>query len=283
MNDRYQLICVAGTFDGIHAGHEVLLRRTFEVGETVLIGLTSDDFPFVYKKPRVYAIRKQELQHWLHTNGYHAPIIPIDDPYGPAVTDESIDALVVSEETRARGEEINRKRKRPLVLIVVPLVKTEDGKKISSSDLRMPDALRSVLREPLGPIVRHERPGLSCVITVGDFTTKSLLDAGITPSLMIIDRKVNRKPYHEVSLTGVHVKSGPGFISEAAMKLIKDMPSGVIEVDGEEDLLVLPVIMEAPIGTLVYYGQPQKGMVEVVVTEQIKHKVRRLLNAFVNE
>ena len=43
-----------------------------------------------------------------------------------------------------------------------------------------------------------------------------------------------------------------------------------IIVEGEEDLLTLPVIKFAPLGALVVYGQPYVGMVLVMVTERTK-------------
>ena len=51
-------------------------------------------------------------------------------------------------------------------------------------------------------------------------------------------------------------------------------------VDGEEDLLVLPVLEYAPIGSILYYGQPGKGIVEVVVTNTVKKEAKNLLSRF---
>ena len=39
---KYNKVCLGGTFDRIHIGHEKLLKIAFEVGEDVIIGLTSD-------------------------------------------------------------------------------------------------------------------------------------------------------------------------------------------------------------------------------------------------
>ncbi len=51
-------------------------------------------------------------------------------------------------------------------------------------------------------------------------------------------------------------------------------------VDGEEDLVVLPAIMIAPDGASVVYGQPDEGMVHVVVDDEVRREVRALLERF---
>lgn len=345
---RYRRVCVAGTFDGLHAGHEALLRKAFAVGNRVLIGLTSDAYVEKYKSYhtsrstyhaqektrsllpntstiiREYPIRKQQLVDWLKRHKYsdRVVIVPIDDPFGPAVSDSSLDALVVSEESKKRGEELNVKRKEQglpeLVLLVVPMVEAEDKKPISASRVRngeidasgrltMPDSLRDELARPLGSVIHGDlslaRLDGKVIITVGDITTKAFLDAGITPSLMIVDYKVNRQKFAGLRpMTAQHgfhsgsVISGPGYIAYEAIRMLQqwfDAPQTpyLIEVDGEEDLLALPVIAEAPIGSAVYYGQPslplplggheKSGVVEVIVTSDVKNAVKKLLAQFV--
>lgn len=298
---KFKYVCVAGTFDGIHVGHEALLNRAFDAGERVLIGITSDEYVLRYKSlkspkvPKSLTKRKQDLIGWLAAHGYASDryeIIPIDDPFEPAASDPTLDALVVSEETRDRGEELNALRKsrgfKPLTLIVIPMIPA-NGK------LVMPETLRSELAKPLGKIISFKRGRLpKLIITVGDVTTKAFLDAGTVPQLMIIDHKVNRKPFfdlqsslHTLIICIIKVTSGPGYISKSAIDAIRkafgvlDKPTR-IEVEGEEDLLVLPVISEAPLGARVYYGQPGRGMVEVIVTAETKKKADMLFSKFVS-
>lgn len=340
MGMRYAAVCVAGTFDGLHVGHEVLLEQAFAVGSHVLIGLTSDEFIKLYKSEighrrsyigkdstdiqhttthiRAYEIRKQELIGWLDAHGYlhRATIVSIDDPFEPAASDPKLEALVVSEESRVRGEELNRLRKKnglePLTLIVVPMRTAEDATPISSTRVRqgdidrtgklmMPEILRNELSQPFGQVLTGDRVLASfqrhrggAIISVGDQTTKTLLDAGITPQLMIIDNKVNRRVFDELKpiiksrgFVIQRVKSGPGFIASEAVEYINTWANDnahnprVLEVDGEEDLLVLPVARYAPLGTVLYYGQPGTGVVEVVINQQIKERVQAILSRFV--
>jgi len=58
---------------------------------------------------------------------------------------------------------------------------------------------------------------------------------------------------------------------------LDDEAATVLVVDGEEDLAVLPAIVAAPAGASVVYGQPDEGMVHVVVTDETRAHVRELL------
>ena len=41
---RYQQVALGGTFDKFHEGHRELIKKAFEIGQEVLIGVTSDEF-----------------------------------------------------------------------------------------------------------------------------------------------------------------------------------------------------------------------------------------------
>lgn len=250
---------LAGTFDGLHAGHRAILARAFSEGEKVTIGLTSDEFIRKFKIQKTiksYKERKHNLEAWLREQGYfnRAKVIAISDPYEPAASMPDLDSLIVTQETRTRGEQINALRQglalSLLALIEVLMVAAEDGKPVSSTRLRsgeidaagrliMPESLRTVLAKPLGKILTGRDIALSIhrnkdmvVITVGDIATKTLLDEGISPTLAIIDGMVGRKPFHETvdrlqpengrAFKANPVKSGPGYISREAVETIRE-------------------------------------------------------------
>jgi pantetheine-phosphate adenylyltransferase len=303
-------IFVAGTFDRFHDGHKYLLNEAIKRGEKVTIGVTSDLFVKTYKhipNAESFPVRKQRIEEW--GNGKNISIISIDDPYEPAAS-ANYDALIVTKDNRKTGEEINQKRKakklHKLTLIEIPLLPAHDGAAISSTRIRsgeidifgnryLPDGLRSALRKPLGLIVLPENlkknfPGK--VITVGDVTTDCFLGHGMLPDLAIIDLHARRKPYkllHEFSFPQdmkiARVASGPGYISHEAFMAIEDWSRQgekmILLITGEDDLLVLPAIDVAPCGTVLYYGQPDAGIVEVVVNGFVKEHVRKLLDRFV--
>ncbi len=49
-------------------------------------------------------------------------------------------------------------------------------------------------------------------------------------------------------------------------------------MEGEEDLLVLPLLAEMPLGSVIAYGQPHEGLVVVTVSEERRDWARRFLN-----
>jgi uncharacterized protein (UPF0218 family) len=44
-------------------------------------------------------------------------------------------------------------------------------------------------------------------------------------------------------------------------------------IRGEEDLVTAVLLLLLPLQSLIYYGQPGEGMVEVVVSEELKEKI----------
>ena len=44
MRKRFKTVATGGTFDILHEGHYALLSRSFQLGERVIIGITSDKY-----------------------------------------------------------------------------------------------------------------------------------------------------------------------------------------------------------------------------------------------
>jgi inosine/xanthosine triphosphatase len=132
-------VCIGGTFNVIHKGHELLFETAFTVGDSVEVGLTSDDFANRIKSVPVqpYFMRKANLSKFLERYGKPFEIVMISDAKGTAATSETIDAIVVSPETRGSADEINDARRRnglkPLKVFAIKEVKADDTRLISSS------------------------------------------------------------------------------------------------------------------------------------------------------
>lgn len=131
-------VCLGGTFDRLHVGHETLLARAFELGDEVFIGLTSQRLALQSRgRPvRPYKTRLRELEALLRRRGWKATVAEIDTPFGRSI-EPRYDAIVVSPETLPRTLEINRERRRlrlrPLKVFTIPFLYSDDGLRISAS------------------------------------------------------------------------------------------------------------------------------------------------------
>lgn len=181
---------VAGTFDVIHDGHLALLKRAFEIGDRVLVGITSDKMASKGRSESIpLSVRLPALERCLEHLGSGYTVFEIDDMYGPAAVMDDADVLVVSEETLGNGRLVNEERSkrgvRPLELSVVPLVNSDDGTKISAS------------------AILEGRYGRSGHTSVPDISVGSLNRVKVEAV-----RNVMERIYGEVRITAVDAKSG---------------------------------------------------------------------------
>ena len=142
---QFKKVAVGGTFDELHRGHKALLERAFEVGDKVVIGLSSDEFVSKMGKPHKtasYAERLKELQNFVAEHGLtdRAKVVPLKDPYGLTISGEGLEALVVSKETEKTAEKINGVREKagfaPLKIVTVNMVPAENNTPISTTRIR---------------------------------------------------------------------------------------------------------------------------------------------------
>jgi len=163
--------------------------------------------------------------------------------------------------------------------------------------LQLPENLRNQLKNPLGNLIKDNDPNKenilkkiyaeSIIITVGDKTTENMVQLGLRPQIQIIDglEKRNQRtvPVDGAINTKLSCKNPPGEITEESMQIIQkafscESPVRII-VDGEEDLLVIPVCIFAPENSVVIYGQPNEGLVIVQITPEIQAKIQKMLDA----
>jgi uncharacterized protein (UPF0218 family) len=133
----------------------------------------------------------------------------------------------------------------------------------------------------LGRLVKEGKP--PSVITVGDIVSREALEAGIPVSLRIVDRKTMREPVESEpgpSEITYRVRNPPGVITDESLETIKramGVKQALIIVEGEEDLLALPAVLEAPDQSFVVYGQPLQGIVVIVTTASVRTEVRAMM------
>lgn len=307
----YKQVVLGGTFDLLHLGHQKLLLKAFEQGEKVVIGLTDDDFNTSRGKTTYQdeATRRKYLKAFLKGQGFKGrfKILSISDIYGQADINPDLEAIVITPETRSNAHLINKRRLKkqfqPLFVLEVTHALDNQKNRISSTRIRegeidsaghvmlsmlqkiadqpLPDQIRNNFKKPFGTLLHHPpKRKTSKTITVGDITSQNFLKHGIIPNLAIIDLKTKRlQQFQNLSELGFHhqptkkVINPAGAISWELIKSIQNPKQSLILVEGEEDLAVIPAVLLSPLGTLVYYGQPDEGLVEIKVTPEVKQQI----------
>ncbi len=161
--------------------------------------------------------------------------------------------------------------------------------------LRLQDEFRDLFKRPFGilfPDMSDVIPLLSgrVVYTVGDVVTDSLLSRGIYPDIAVIDGYTMRSPFLRTPLyagaSHIRVHNPAGMISPdliAGLRRALENPPALVFVDGEEDLAVIPLVIAAPSGALVLYGQPGEGVVLREIDDAARKEAQTLLSYFTSE
>ncbi|OGG73969.1 hypothetical protein A3A40_03045, partial [Candidatus Kaiserbacteria bacterium RIFCSPLOWO2_01_FULL_54_20] len=317
---KFRFACTGGTFDRLHKGHDALLNKAFAISEKVLVGLTSDVMvkrtKQFYENAKPYAQRRKELLAFLEKRGWllRAKIVVLNDVSGPTVEKgNKFDCIVTSRKTLAGAKEINKRRRKnalkPLPVVMVRIVESEDSKAISSTRVRKgqidraghvyerafsktlyttPEVIR-FFKKPFGKLVPAAKASSELrklkpfkTIVVGDETAKIFENKGIYASVVVVDGKIRRRktsffPSNRFDKT-MRIANKHGTVAKRAAKAIenavevKNHDRVLVRIRGEEDLLTLPAVLFAPLESVVCYGQPGKGMVLVKVTEEKKRQ-----------
>jgi len=174
--------------------------------------------------------------------------------------------------------------------------------------LELPLKMRSEFKDPLGRLfiqndssspeeqvaaflMAKEHP----VIIVGDICAITLSKTGFLPAVAIIDNRTLRHqevepflPDHDPRAV-IHAKNPAGQVAYEAVEALQRglnlnaelNDTIIVEIIGEEDLLVLPAVILASSGFHVIYGQPGEGIVVIEVTHSIQEIFTRLLTKFI--
>ncbi|HSF50747.1 MAG TPA: GTP-dependent dephospho-CoA kinase family protein [Nitrososphaeraceae archaeon] len=170
----------------------------------------------------------------------------------------------------------------------------------------------SILKKPFGDLIRKENitkeniirivdsymddNNQTSIVTVGDATTERILSYGIYPKIAIIDgveRRIRRPELKNSEIVKAYSNKNKikfyrctnrqGTISKEAYdiieKIVEKNEDAMVFVDGEEDLLALPVFALARNQSLVLYGQPLEGIVVVKIDNKLKKKAQDLLDS----
>ncbi len=107
--------------------------------------------------------------------------------------------------------------------------------------------------------------------------------------MRIVDQMTLRKRISPVEIKverTYKVRNPAGVVTKEAWDAIREAlkdREALILVDGEEDLLAIPAVLESPDNALVVYGQPSEGLVVVAASAEKKTEVRKIANRMTQE
>lgn len=229
-----------------------------------------------------------------------------------------IDALAVTESTIAGGDKINEIRRgmklRDLPIHIHKLLEDEDGKTLAAfrirsgvvnregvvyghafaNDLKLSQNQREFFQKVHGEIVEQPMLHAKFRIAIGDITLRKFQSSRWPFSLGIYDGHSQRQKIDHIFVEPPEnipkIKNPAGVITNQIFKFLADFfensegrqkqkrKQNLLMIDGEEDLAGVAAILAAPLNTIIYYGQPDQGLVELTVTEKIKDHFYYLLS-----
>jgi uncharacterized protein (UPF0218 family) len=159
--------------------------------------------------------------------------------------------------------------------------------------LVLPEDKRHYFKSPFGRLfsdLADVIPELTgrIVYTVGDVVTYHLIQNGIIPDMAVIDGHTMREPCNRspaVFSRRITARNPPGTLTKEMVQALHDAvkePPILILVEGEEDLAVIPLVLCAPEGTAILYGQPGQGVVLCEVNDRARRKAKELLSYFIS-
>lgn len=305
----YKTAGLGGTFDRLHDGHKDFIRYAASFSKELHIGVTNQKMtlskPF-NKTIESPAVRAKAVKNFCAEEGIRAKIIELKDPFGPTLEKKSVEAVVCTTDTERGAEKINEIRSKmglkELPIHVHQLLLDKDGfgpinssriregeidregnvfSQLIRQDIFLNQEQREFFAKAQGEIV--EKPSkpeyFTCV--VGDSTLEQFVKNGWSYHLGIFDGKRKREVFESEILDQLEiderVSNPPGKIGEEMSNILKKWAElrdfKHIFVDGEEDLAAVSLVFLLPLGSHVYYGQPDEGIVEMVVTEGLKHRM----------
>ncbi|MHA2169013.1 MAG: DUF359 domain-containing protein [Candidatus Kariarchaeaceae archaeon] len=167
--------------------------------------------------------------------------------------------------------------------------------------LRLPFNLRAELSKPQGKLIRgpieettpklldHLNEETGIIAAVGDVVAQILIEGGFLPHIIITDGYTKREklvtwasyPAYEeitVSCPAAEITIEAWESIQMAVDMAKHKSKIHLRIEGEEDLLVLPLGLELPDGSIIVYGQPDEGVVLIEVNTFSKAKLQGIIS-----
>lgn len=157
---------------------------------------------------------------------------------------------------------------------------------------RIPEGKLKEFKKPIGsPLEENDLKNIDAqniIITVGDVVSLTLRKNGVIPRLSVYDGRTERRTMTEFATLvdelgegRIEVTNVAGTVTCGMFDAVRNALSqkiGLIHVDGEEDMAVIPCILLSPEGTRIIYGQPGEGMMLITTSGIIKKRAEELWN-----
>ncbi|RJS84347.1 DUF359 domain-containing protein [Candidatus Bathyarchaeota archaeon] len=134
----------------------------------------------------------------------------------------------------------------------------------------------------IAKLVSEKKP--KKLITIGDQVTMNMISSSILPDVAVVDSKIMRKAVPPVKFEAdsvFQINNPPGTITdeswETIKKAINSLGRSKVIVNGEEDLLTIVAVLSAPCGSIVMYGQPNRGVVVLNIEEEVKKRFKEII------
>jgi pantetheine-phosphate adenylyltransferase len=305
MKKTRKTIGLGGTFDHFHRGHREFLRFAADLGSRLVIGVTAEHMTQGKQYARQiqsYHQRVFQVRQFCQSEGISHEILKLEDLYGPTLEPRRITELAVTDETQVGAQQINDTREamnlRRLPVNVFHRVAAEDGEFISSSRIRagridregrvyaqlfeneiiLDEAQRDFFSQVQGEFIEAvpaQKPAaVPRRVVVGDVSLTRFLERGWEFDLGIFDRSSQRAASDlvpsDIFEQALQIENPAGSVQPKLAAAIRDTGRRFIQIDGEEDLAVIPAVLLTALGSEIYYGQPDEGLVRIRVSEEIK-------------
>jgi len=310
----YNSVGLGGTFDHFHEGHKNFIRYAASFSKKLVIGITNRNMTL--SKPYSKTInpiftRLKAVQKFCIDEKINAKIIELQDVYGPTIEKKTVEAIVCTTDTIKGADKINEVRSKmnlrelPVHVHKLQLDK-ENLKPINSSrirmgeidregnvfckliqkDLKLNTLQRNYFQKPQGKLITKPTKPSHFTCVVGDSTLEKFVLNNWNYDLGIFDGKKKRIKIDSKILKNLKIdqraSNQPGIISLETTNLLKQWLENQnmkhIFIDGEEDLAAVSLILLLPLESNIYYGQPNQGIIEMRVTEGLKHNVFEILS-----
>lgn len=310
---KYFKIGMGGTFDHFHAGHAKFIDFAAQLGAHLVIGVT--DPQLTLHKPyeeliEPYSVRSRAVHHYCNQKHIAHSIVRLMDQFGPTLEGSQVRALVVTPETQRGADKINEVREQlqmqALPVYICDYLLAEDGKPLHAEQIRaglcnrqgqiysrifdagvtLNESQREFFQAPQGLLIEAPSDSDTLRIVVGDMSLRTFITKGWKFDLGIFDRQEQRQPSTESETLelkpDITVDNPAGEISLQLIKAIQKALQSKHEfilVNGEEDLAAVAAVLLAPLETQIYYGQPGKGIIEMIATEELKEQIFKVLQS----